>query len=158
MRPSSLISMPLGRPPSLPGTRDQPFCVALLDLDHFKALNDAHGHAAAGKLLTRLQGNPDFRTGCDNHRLRIRRITQHIGAARSPVGFSVIFPNEGQFLTRQGQHGRAVGVGQRRFRLLDGPLRLQLGEGEIAHFVFEAGDLICRPRPTGPGTPPPGRD
>jgi diguanylate cyclase (GGDEF)-like protein/PAS domain S-box-containing protein len=38
------------------GREDQPMCVAMLDLDHFKAYNDRHGHQAGDRLLSKSAG------------------------------------------------------------------------------------------------------
>ena len=38
------------------GRSNEPFCVAMLDLDHFKDYNDQQGHQAGDRLLKQLAG------------------------------------------------------------------------------------------------------
>lgn len=76
---------------------DRPFSLAVLDLDHFKAINDAHGHLAGDAVLTELAE-------------RIRRILRqsdwlgHEGDAVGRVGgeeFLLLLPEVGREAARQ---------------------------------------------------------
>jgi diguanylate cyclase (GGDEF)-like protein len=44
----------LGRELSRARRLDRPLCLALIDIDHFKAFNDSHGHLAADRLLVEI--------------------------------------------------------------------------------------------------------
>jgi len=63
----------------------QPFCLAIIDLDHFKAVNDNHGHLAGDRVLKQLADQL-------KHRLRKSDIVGRVGGEE----FAVIVPQTGE--------------------------------------------------------------
>ncbi|MBP2291468.1 GGDEF domain-containing response regulator [Azospirillum rugosum] len=101
----------------------RPVSVLMLDIDHFKAINDTHGHAAGDEALCRL---------ADRCRAELRE-TDHLGRLGGEE-FAIVLPETGL--------GEAVEVAERlRLSLSDMPVRL--GDTTL-HMTVSIGVAACR--------------
>ncbi len=102
--------------------RPVPFCLLFLDLDHFKSVNDTHGHLVGSRLLAEVGGvlrrvigpeNAAFRYGGDEFvvlmpGLRKERGTELAHALCETLRESVFLTGEGLSLTVTGSFGMAT--------------------------------------------------
>lgn len=102
--------------------RPVPFSLAFMDLDHFKSVNDTHGHlvgsrllAEVGNLLRRIAGpaNAAFRYGGDEFVVLMPGQSKHAAAALTgqfcqELRETTFFQKEGLFLQLSGSFGLAT--------------------------------------------------
>ncbi|MBE9609247.1 GGDEF domain-containing protein [Chitinilyticum piscinae] len=101
-----------------------PVCVVMIDLDHFKAVNDRHGHAVGDAVLLALAGV--LRTG-----LRATDFTARYGGEEFCLVLADIQPDQALELVQQLQQ-RYAG------------LRVRASDGELSGMTFSAG-IACYP-------------
>jgi diguanylate cyclase (GGDEF)-like protein len=86
-----------------------PFCLLFIDLDHFKSVNDTHGHLAGsrllaevGELIRRVAGvkNPAFRYGGDEFVVLLPDLSKNAGRELAERLFQAL--RAGRFLKKEG--------------------------------------------------------
>jgi diguanylate cyclase (GGDEF)-like protein len=111
--------------------RQQPACVLYLDADHFKPLNDDHGHAAGDAALVAL-------AAAMRQQLRPNDLIGRIGGEE----FAVLLP--GLDLHQAGQRAERLRVAVHVIQRPDGPLTVSIGIAECSRTDEEIETILAR--------------
>lgn len=114
----------------------KPFCVAVLDLDHFKRVNDNHGHQAGDEVLTELASRTSRLLRGDDSLLRVDETMADIGRFGGEE-FLVILP--GTDLSGGGLAAERLRleIAERPFDTSAGPLTCTASIGVAEHHPSE---------------------
>ncbi|GAA0889112.1 tetratricopeptide repeat-containing diguanylate cyclase [Rhodanobacter soli] len=108
-------------------------CLVLLDLDHFKAVNDTHGHAVGDRVLKRAV------TACQAH-LRSSDIFGRLGGEE----FGIVLPDctLQQVLARVELIRRAISTATKGGEVPDVPISASFGVTSTTHVGYELRELL----------------
>lgn len=108
-------------------------CLVLLDLDHFKAVNDTHGHAVGDRVLKRAV------TACQAH-LRSSDIFGRLGGEE----FGIVLPDctLQQVLARVELIRRAISTATKGGEVPDVPISASFGVASVTHVGYELRELL----------------
>lgn len=111
--------------------RDQPACVLYLDADHFKQLNDAHGHAAGDAALIAL-----------GTQLRAHTRASDLLGRLGGEEFAMLLP--GVNLPQATDRAERLRMAIHRIQRPDGPLTVSIGVAECSSHDHDIETLLAR--------------
>lgn len=111
--------------------RTTPLAIAMIDIDHFKKLNDTHGHSAGDAVLTWIASRL-------RHSVRDTDLVARYGGEEFVVAF--VDSDHERLDERMEAWRRAVEASVLRIANSDAPIRVTVSIG-IARFPTEAGSL-----------------